>query len=109
MAQLLAKVEVLRTLPPQAFWPAPKIESALVRLTRDDRLGASAGPFGTFVHQLFSARRKTLRRALARAGIAPAAADAAIARLGLDPQARPETLTPQTLHRLFTSLGTVPA
>ena len=35
MAQLLSRVEVLRTLPPQAFWPAPKIDSALVRMTRD--------------------------------------------------------------------------
>ncbi|HLL89931.1 MAG TPA: rRNA adenine dimethyltransferase family protein, partial [Tepidisphaeraceae bacterium] len=29
-AQMLADVEVLRTLPPQAFWPPPKIDSALV-------------------------------------------------------------------------------
>src|SRR5436189_239866 len=34
MAQLLGRVEILRTLPPQVFWPAPKIESALVRITR---------------------------------------------------------------------------
>ena len=26
MAQMLARVEVLRTLPPQAFWPPPKID-----------------------------------------------------------------------------------
>ncbi|MCS7033753.1 MAG: 16S rRNA (adenine(1518)-N(6)/adenine(1519)-N(6))-dimethyltransferase RsmA, partial [Phycisphaerae bacterium] len=40
MAQLLGKVEVLRTLPPQAFWPAPKVESALVRITRFSEGGA---------------------------------------------------------------------
>ena len=40
--QLLATVEVPRTLPPQAFWPAPMVESALVRLRRDDRLGGRA-------------------------------------------------------------------
>jgi len=34
VAQLLGYVEVIRTLPPQAFWPAPKIESALVRIVR---------------------------------------------------------------------------
>ena len=39
MVQMLARVEVLRTLPPQAFWPAPKIDSSLVRLVRQDRLG----------------------------------------------------------------------
>src|SRR5207248_5469205 len=37
MVQMLARVEVLRTLPPQAFWPQPKIDSALVRLRRHDR------------------------------------------------------------------------
>ena len=34
VAQLLSKVEMLRTLPPQAFWPAPKIESALPSLEK---------------------------------------------------------------------------
>ena len=33
VAQRLAQVEVLRTLPPQAFWPTPKVDSALVRMT----------------------------------------------------------------------------
>jgi 16S rRNA (adenine1518-N6/adenine1519-N6)-dimethyltransferase len=98
MAQLLARVEVLRTLPPQAFWPAPKIESSLVRLRRQDHLGPSAGAFGRFVQQLFSARRKTLRKALSQAGFP---ADALIAGQGLDPQARPETLAPQMLHSLY--------
>ena len=99
MAQMLAKVELLRTLPPQAFWPPPKIESALVRLRRHDRLGSGAADFGRFVHALFSARRKTLRKALAQAGYEHA--DELIAGQKLDPQARPETLTPEALHALF--------
>lgn len=100
MAQMLARVEVLRTLPPQAFWPAPKIESSLVRLRRDDRLGARAGEFSRFVHQLFSFRRKTLRRALSHVGLETATIDPLIARLGLDPQQRPETLTPEQVLAL---------
>ncbi len=72
MAQRLSRVEVLRTLPPQAFWPAPKIESALVRLTRDDRLDRARPPFGRFVHKLFSsAARRSARRA--QAGFDPSA------------------------------------
>src|SRR5436190_1071563 len=63
MAQMLAEVEYLRKLPPGAFWPAPKVDSALVRMRRRDRLGARAGAFSTFVHQILSARRKTLRKA----------------------------------------------
>src|SRR3954470_24187252 len=68
MVQLLAKVEILRKLPPTAFWPAPKIESALVRLTREDRLGARASEFSVFLQKLFSSRRKTLRKSLVKSG-----------------------------------------
>jgi 16S rRNA (adenine1518-N6/adenine1519-N6)-dimethyltransferase len=104
MAQMLSRVEVLRTLPPQAFWPAPKIESSLVRLTREDRLGGRAAPFGRFVQKLFSFRRKTLRKALAQAGYG---ADAALAQTGLDGQARPEVLDPGQLLRLAEAVGAV--
>jgi 16S rRNA (adenine1518-N6/adenine1519-N6)-dimethyltransferase len=99
MAQMLAEVEVLRTLPPQAFWPAPNVESSLVRLRHHDRLGPRSSEFGRFVHAVFSARRKTLRKAMAQAG--HAAADDALANLNVNPQARVETLSPSTIHRLF--------
>jgi len=98
MSQLLGEVELMRTLPPQAFWPAPKIDSALVRIRRRDQLGNLALPFSKFLQQLFSARRKTLRKALTQADYN---ADAIIAALALDPQARPETLDPQTLLAVF--------
>jgi 16S rRNA (adenine1518-N6/adenine1519-N6)-dimethyltransferase len=98
VAQLLARVELLRTLPPQAFWPAPKVESALVRMTRQDQLGADAASMGRFVHQIFSFRRKTLRRALTQAGYD---AEALLTATGADPQARPEVLTPAQMRALF--------
>ena len=98
IVQMMARVEVLRTLPPQAFWPAPKIESSLVRLTRDDRLGSDARSFGQFVHALFSFRRKTLRRALAQAGHDAAGV---LAATGFDGQLRPEVFTPEQLLGIF--------
>ena len=98
MAQLLSRVELLRTLPSQAFWPAPKIESALVRMTRDDKLGADAADMGRFVHRLFSYRRKTLRKALVQAGYN---AETLLKATKADPQARPEVLTPSQLQELF--------
>ena len=100
MVQLMARVEALRNLPPQAFWPAPKIDSSLVRLTRDDRLGPLSWPFGRFVHAVFSFRRKTLRRALSQAGYD---ADALLAATGFDGQLRPEVFTPEQLLRMFQS------
>ena len=98
MARMLARVEVLRTLPPQAFWPAPKVDSALVRMTRADRLGGRARPFGEFVHRVFSFRRKTLRKALSEA---EHDAPAVLAATGLDGALRPEVFTPEDLLRMY--------
>jgi 16S rRNA (adenine1518-N6/adenine1519-N6)-dimethyltransferase len=99
MAQMLGTVEVLRTLPPQAFWPAPKIHSALVRITRSDRLGpARVRPFGEFVHKVFSFRRKTLRRALVQGGYD---AEQVLSQTGIDGQQRPEMLSPEEFLKMF--------
>jgi 16S rRNA (adenine1518-N6/adenine1519-N6)-dimethyltransferase len=101
MVQMLARVEVLRTLSPQVFWPQPKIESALVRLTREDKLGGRAGQFGKFVQKLFSFRRKTLRKALANMDVD---AERVLARTGIDGTLRPETLAPGRIFQLFEAL-----
>lgn len=98
MVQSLAKVEVLRTLPPQAFWPAPKIESALVRVTREDQLGLRAVEFSRFVHQLFSTRRKTLRKSMGMAGYS---AESTLTALGFNGQKRPEEFSPQQWRQMF--------
>jgi 16S rRNA (adenine1518-N6/adenine1519-N6)-dimethyltransferase len=101
MAQLLARVEVLRTLPPQAFWPAPKVESALVRMRREDRLGKRAQDVSRFVHEVFSYRRKMLRKAMVESGVAEKKAEAAMAAVGVEPTIRPERLTPEQWLKLF--------
>jgi 16S rRNA (adenine1518-N6/adenine1519-N6)-dimethyltransferase len=105
MAQLLAKVEILRTLPPQAFWPMPKIESALVRMTREDRLGSSAGDFGRFLHGIFSYRRKTLRKAMFEAGIPDAAAETGMTLASVDAKVRPEELSAEQWLDLFNGVN----
>ncbi|MGH7175830.1 MAG: 16S rRNA (adenine(1518)-N(6)/adenine(1519)-N(6))-dimethyltransferase RsmA [Tepidisphaeraceae bacterium] len=97
MARLLCRVEVLRTLPPQAFWPAPKVESALVRMGRDDQLGNRAPDFSRFIHQIFSARRKTMRNAITKASLGPALLD----EMKIDPKLRPENLSPAQYLELF--------
>jgi 16S rRNA (adenine1518-N6/adenine1519-N6)-dimethyltransferase len=98
MTQMLADVEVLRQLPPQAFWPAPKIDSSLVRLTRSDKLQNSAGDFSRFVHQIFSFRRKTLRKALAMSDLP---AESILTTTGFNGQQRPEEFTPDQFWQMF--------
>ncbi len=100
IAQMLSRVRVLRTLPPQAFWPAPNVESALVRMERNDRLGGQASMFGRFVGGLFSYRRKTLRKALLEAGHDP---ERMLASTRLDGSRRPEEFSPEELFAIFQS------
>jgi 16S rRNA (adenine1518-N6/adenine1519-N6)-dimethyltransferase len=102
VAQMLAKVEVLRKLPPAAFWPAPAVDSSLVKMTRQDRLGKLAAEFSVFVHQVLSARRKTLKKAIERATSKP---DALIAKLHLDPKVRAEELAPEMFLAMFEASG----
>jgi 16S rRNA (adenine1518-N6/adenine1519-N6)-dimethyltransferase len=102
IVQNLAAVEVLRTIPPEAFWPRPKIESALVRLRRravDEQLAARERDFGRFVTGIFGMRRKTLRKALA--GSAKVETASPLQAVGLSGEERPEQVDPATFQRLY--------
>lgn len=96
--QLLSRVEVLRTLPPQAFWPPPKIDSALVRLTREDRMGGEGRGFGAFAQKLFASRRKMMRKALQGMVEEP---EGVLGNLGIDPTVRCEELGPEVLWGVY--------
>jgi len=65
-AQHYAAVEIVEVVPPEAFDPAPAVESAVVRCTsRDpDYEVAEEAFFLDFVKALFTQRRKTLRNAV---------------------------------------------
>ena len=66
LLQALYKIEYLFTVPPHVFVPPPKVESAVVRLTRNDTLQLDCDEklFFRVVKQAFQTRRKTLRNAL---------------------------------------------
>ncbi|MGE5625664.1 MAG: 16S rRNA (adenine(1518)-N(6)/adenine(1519)-N(6))-dimethyltransferase RsmA [Bacillota bacterium] len=92
------KVEPLFNIGPGAFKPPPKVDSAFVRLTP---YGQSPFPiadparFAEVVTRAFSHRRKTLKNALA--GLVD---EGCIASAGIDPKARPETLSAADYARL---------
>ncbi len=61
-----ARPELLFTVPPGAFSPPPKVDSAAVRLTPVTPIpGLAPAPFLEFVSRAFSQKRKTLRNNLA--------------------------------------------
>jgi 16S rRNA (adenine1518-N6/adenine1519-N6)-dimethyltransferase len=64
--QFLADVELLFQVPPGAFQPPPKVDSAVIRLTPHPRSGAVApDKFLDFASACFRQKRKTLRNNLA--------------------------------------------
>ena len=92
MLQLRCTVEPLLKVPPGAFRPPPKVDSAVVRLVPhapDDLPDADFALIEKLVRAAFGQRRKTLSNALAEF-VTRADIDAA----GLDPRARAEQLAP---------------
>lgn len=66
LLQAYYKVELLFSVPPGVFNPPPKVQSAVLRLKRNDtlQLNCDEKQFFRIVKQGFQTRRKTLRNAL---------------------------------------------
>lgn len=91
MLQYRLHMEYLFTVPPEAFDPAPKVESAFVRAVPHATLPLPArneGLLARIVIAAFGQRRKTLRNTLK--GLLD---DAGFSTLGIDSQARAENLS----------------
>jgi 16S rRNA (adenine1518-N6/adenine1519-N6)-dimethyltransferase len=93
------------TVPPGAFTPRPKVDSAVLRLDWKREVH-DAKDFTDFVHRAFSSRRKKLANNLAtifpqrsREDILSAMKDA-----GAAPDARGETLTAEQFLRVYNQL-----
>jgi 16S rRNA (adenine1518-N6/adenine1519-N6)-dimethyltransferase len=98
MLQLACRVEPLFTVPPGAFRPPPKVDSAVVRLvplSASERHDADPERLHAIVKAAFAQRRKTLGNALRQLMDADA-----IRRADVDPKARAETLAPADFVRL---------
>ncbi|RTE85624.1 MULTISPECIES: 16S rRNA (adenine(1518)-N(6)/adenine(1519)-N(6))-dimethyltransferase RsmA [Gammaproteobacteria] len=90
MVQQRCKVEPVLHVPPHAFTPAPKVDSAVVRLTPYANPPYPVENLATLnhvCHTAFHQRRKTLRNNLKKL-----MSEEQIIELGLSPSARPETL-----------------
>lgn len=87
------EIETVCRLRPGSFYPAPKVDSAVVRLLpRKIPLAEETETFQSVVRAAFQMRRKTLRNALRALGNADRA-DHALSGAGIDPARRGETLS----------------
>jgi 16S rRNA (adenine1518-N6/adenine1519-N6)-dimethyltransferase len=102
---VVATVEQVMTVPAAAFRPPPKVESAVVRLSpRKQPIVPleSLASFRTFVQAAFGQRRKQMQRVLrSLRGLSPDQAGAILERVGIEPSARPEVVTPEEFAKLF--------
>lgn len=105
--------EVVRTMPPTAFWPRPKVESAIVRLVLDParrRQIPDRAFFHDFVRALFRHRRKLLRSGLLgffQGKLDKRQVDTVLESVGLSLQARAEQLDVDRALRLCFKLKEV--
>ncbi len=91
LAQWRARAHILFTLPPKAFTPPPKVESAVLQVTPADPLVPDLDPraLERVVEASFSRRRKMLRSSLKQLTEDPGAL---LLSAGIDPTARAETI-----------------
>ena len=91
MVQYHAKVQHAFDVPPSAFFPPPRVQSSIIRMTPHAKLPAKAIDetlLSTVVRDAFNQRRKTIRNALHK--LLP---DTAWDELNIKRELRPENLT----------------
>jgi 16S rRNA (adenine1518-N6/adenine1519-N6)-dimethyltransferase len=104
--QSQCRVEILRILPPSAFWPRPKVSSAFLQITLDESLQRRIPDrkfFHEFVRAMFFHRRKFLRSELfsiVKDRLEKPEVDAILTRLNLNGADRAESLDVEAMLAL---------
>lgn len=105
--QSLCDCEILRILPPSVFWPSPKVDSAIIRVTpnpvKRSRI-VDLEYYHSRLRALFFHRRKFLRSQLLTAtqdDLSKPQIDEILDKLGLAPNLRAEQLTVEQIIELL--------
>jgi 16S rRNA (adenine1518-N6/adenine1519-N6)-dimethyltransferase len=106
--QLFLDVSVRFFIKPSAFFPPPKIESAVVHMVWKEKPAIEEKDeawFKEVVKACFGYRRKTLLNALKHSEVSlPPSIESRMKQAEIDPQRRPETLTIEEFIRLAEAL-----
>ena len=104
--QSQCKTELVRIMPPDVFWPRPKVTSAILRITYDEKRRNKIPDlkfFHEFCRAMFFHRRKYLRSELCSAfkkTLPKETIDRIMLDMGFDEKSRAETLDLKTMLRL---------
>ena len=92
-------VQKILNVPAGCFLPEPDVDSAVIQLTPSKTMDVERKIYARTVKALFAMRRKTVQNNL-KAMLGAEEASAALELAGIDPKARAETLSPETIARL---------
>lgn len=96
LVSFFASARVAATVSRNAFWPAPNVDSVIVRLDRSPTLPTvDRDAFFEVVKGAFSQRRKTIRNSLGATLGSNETAERVLALAGIDAAARAESLAPE--------------
>jgi 16S rRNA (adenine1518-N6/adenine1519-N6)-dimethyltransferase len=104
--QSMADAEVVRIMPPHVFWPRPKVDSAILKITYRPEKAAKIPDidfFYAFVRAMFFHRRKFMRSvavAAFKGQLTKPQVDEVLAAADLQADARTEQLTVEELQAL---------
>jgi 16S rRNA (adenine1518-N6/adenine1519-N6)-dimethyltransferase len=114
LVQSLADVELVRKMPPAAFWPRPKVDSGIVRIlpnaAKRARIADLPG-FHVFLRKLYLHRRKNLRGTLLPAlehALSKEEIDKRLMGANFNPAGRAEALSVTEHHRLYQLFAATP-
>lgn len=108
LSQFWADVEILRLVGRKAFYPAPKVNSALVKLTVREKPLLDLKDYKHFrktVKAGFAQRRKTLKNCLLSAGFSKEKILSAFSKLNIDENIRGEKLSIKSFGELSEALN----
>lgn len=103
-ARWFGSVEKAGSIGRQVFWPAPRVDSGLVRIDCHPQPDADRSAVFAVVDAAFGQRRKTLRAALSGLAGSAAAAETALTLAGIDPSLRGEQCDLETFIRITRAL-----
>lgn len=106
--QIIGTPELLFEVPAESFEPAPKVDSAVVKITPHTKIlvpPEKMRAFQKLIHAGFSLKRKMLKNTLAATWRkTPTEISEFLTKTGIDPQRRAETLTIAEWVKIFTQL-----
>lgn len=95
--QNYAAVKLCSTIPPKAFFPPPKVDSAIINIAFVKTPGSKIPPhkWSHFLHRGFAHPRQMLHKSFSRE---------VLIKLGVSPTCRPQNLSLEEWYRLFAIL-----